>query len=98
MFHGATGEVPKQILQQSRAWPDEDWAATEAAMGERGLLADDGSLTAAGAALHQQVEDITDQRALAPWEHLGQEGCDRLLELGKPLSRQVVAGGGIPSR
>ncbi len=98
VFHAATGEVPKELLQSSRAWPDDAWAATEASLRDRGLLAADGSLTAEGATLHQQVEDTTDLGAMAPWEHLGQAGCDRLLELGKPLSRRVVANGGIPGR
>jgi hypothetical protein len=97
-FHGATGQVPKQLLQQSRAWSDEEWAATEASLHERGLLEADGTFTAEGEALHQSVEDTTDLRAMAPWEHLGPNGCDRLLELGKPLSRLVVQHGGVPTR
>ena len=63
---------------------------------DRGLLAADGTFTADGAALHQDIEDTTDQRAMAPWEHLGAEGCDRLLELGRPLSKLVVENGGVP--
>src|SRR6478609_12183403 len=51
VLHGATGVVPKEVLQQSRAWPDEEWAATEASLRGRGLLAADGTLTAEGAAL-----------------------------------------------
>ncbi len=98
VFHGATGEVPKELLQTSRAWPDEEWKATEASLRDRGLLATDGMLTPEGASLHQAIEDTTDLRAMAPWEHLGQAGCDRLLELGKPLSRLVVENGGIPGR
>ena len=82
----------------SRAWPDDEWEATEAALRDRGLLAADGTFTADGAALHQHVEDTTDQRAMAPWEHLGADGCDRLLELGRPLSKLVVENGGVPAR
>jgi hypothetical protein len=98
IFHGATGQVPKELLQQSRAWPDDEWDATEASLRDRGLLAADGTFTADGAALHQHVEDTTDQRAMAPWEHLGADGCERLLELGRPLSKLVVENGGVPTR
>lgn len=98
VLHGATGEVPKELLQKSRAWSDEEWQATEASLRDRGLLSADDTLTTEGAAVHQGVEDTTDLRALAPWEHLGQDGCDRLLELGKPLSRRIVERGGIPTR
>ncbi len=98
MFHGASGEVPMEILQRSRAWPDEEWQATGASLRDQGLLTADDRLTAEGAELHQHVEDVTDTRAMAPWQHLGQDGCDRLLELGKPLSRLVVDNGGVPGR
>lgn len=98
VFHGATGEVPKELLQKSRAWSDDEWSATEASLRDRGLLDADHTLTAEGAALHQEIESATDLQAMAPWEHLGQAGCDRLLELGRQLSRRVVENGGIPGR
>jgi len=79
-------------------WSDDEWAATEVSLRDHGLLEADGTLTAEGAALRQEIEDATDRHAMAPWEHLGQAGCDRLLELGRSLSRRVVSNGGIPGR
>jgi hypothetical protein len=93
VVHAAMGDVPRQILQRSRAWSDEEWAGGEAALRARGWLDGEGALTDAGRAHRQWVEDRTDALATPPWEHLGPEGCERLRELGRPLSRAVVDAG-----
>ena len=41
----------------------------------------------------QGVEDRTDELALAPWRHLGADGCDRLRALVRPFSQAIVAAG-----
>ena len=45
--------------------------------------------------MRQEVEDRTDVLALAPWKHLGEDGCTRLRELVRPLSKAVVDNGGL---
>ena len=59
----------------------------------RGLVDAEGAFTEAGAALRQQVEDRTDALALAPWQALGEAGCDELRSLVRPLSKAIVDGG-----
>ena len=49
-----------------------------------------GPFTAAGAALRQHIEDRTDELALRPWAALGEEGCDELRSLVRPLSKAIV--------
>jgi hypothetical protein len=97
VVHQATGVLPPGTLQVSRAWSDDEWAAGEASVRERGWLDDDGALTEAGRASRQQVEDLTDQLALRCWEELGEESCTRLRQLVRPWSRiiaeQALAGG-----
>jgi hypothetical protein len=44
------------------------------------------------------VEDRTDELALPPWERLGEERCTRLRALVRPLSKAVVAAGGLGIR
>jgi hypothetical protein len=39
------------------------------------------------------VEDRTDELALAPWRHLGRDGCDRLRALVRPFSQAIVGSG-----
>ncbi len=95
-IHATSGEFPKEILKATRGWPDEEWDAAEAGLLDAGLLTPEGMLTEAGTVLRQRIEDTTDRLALAPWAELGADGCDRLLELGRPLSAAVAEGGGFP--
>lgn len=95
--HTATGrgflEGPAKLL---RGWSDEQWSAAVGALRERGLMDAEG-LTAAGVALREQVEAQTDRLDDAPARRLGPERTLRLTELGKGLSRVVVANGAFPA-
>ena len=92
--HAASGDVPAEVLRATRAWPEAAWAAGEDRLRARGLLAGDGlTFTDAGRALRQRIEDLTDQRSTAPYEVLGDDGCERLRTLGRVLSRRVVDAG-----
>jgi hypothetical protein len=93
VLHAASGDVPRAALQSSRQWDDDDWAASVAKLQARGLVDGDGAFTVAGGALWQHVEDRTDALALAPWAALGQDRCDELRGLVRPLSKAIVAGG-----
>jgi hypothetical protein len=102
--HAATGDVPDSVLKATRAWPGEDWEAGVDRLVERGLISTEGGarhLTDEGRTLRQDIEDATDVSAVAPYSALGEEGCTRLRELGRPFSQAVVASGGLnadPSR
>lgn len=93
--HAASGELglSADLLRATRGFSEDEWAAGSADLVERGLLTATGELSPAGQALRGQIEEQTDASALAPWEALGDEGCERLLELLKPLSRAVVSSG-----
>jgi hypothetical protein len=93
VVHAASGEVPRSALQTSRAWGDDAWAASVATLHQRGLVDADGTFTDAGSALRQRIEDQTDGLALAPWAALGEEGCDELRSLVRPISKAIVASG-----
>jgi hypothetical protein len=92
----ATGRVTRETLQDNRKWSDDEWAAAEARLQERGWLDGAGNLTEAGRARHQQVEDTTDALAAAPWDHLGAERSATLLELLGPMARTIAERGGVP--
>jgi hypothetical protein len=98
VFHAASGEVPRAALQTSRQWDDAAWDGAVERLRQRGWIETDGSFTEAGATLRQRIEDRTDALALAPWAALGEEGCDELRSLVRPLSRAIVASGtfGLP--
>ncbi|MGH9276147.1 MAG: SCO6745 family protein [Acidimicrobiales bacterium] len=93
IFHAASGDVPRVALQTSRGWPDEAWDAAVARLVDRGLVDAEGGFTDDGAALRQHIEDRTDALALAPWQGLGEDGCDELRGLVRPLSKAIVEGG-----
>ena len=98
VLHGASGEVAPSVLQASRAWPDDDWAAASARLAARGWLDGEGALSEEGRAARQRIEDRTDALALPPWESLGDEGCERLRTLVRPLSKAIVASGAFGFR
>jgi hypothetical protein len=93
VMHATGGEVGAGVLRSTRGWSEDAWAGAVAALTGRGLLDGDGSPTDTGARHRQWVEDRTDELALAPWRHLGEDGCDRLRTLVRPFSKAVVGSG-----
>lgn len=93
----ATGDSDAALLREGRKWDLSDWAAAEAELWERGLLTEDGALTAEGTAAHDAVEAQTDSLAEQPWQALGQEDTARLAELLTPLATAVRTSGLLPS-
>ncbi|QIJ66089.1 hypothetical protein [Streptomyces sp. JB150] len=93
----AAGESDATLLRESRKWDLTAWQEAENALRQRGLLAGDGSLTDAGAALHAEVEARTDAAAALPWRTLGAASAARLADLLEPLARTVLGAGLVPS-
>ena len=98
VIHGATGAVPAAVLQAARGWSTDAWGTAVDRLQQRGWLADDGSLTAAGAQHRNRVEQYTDELAAAPWARLNAEQVTELGALGKELSATIVAAGTFPHR
>jgi hypothetical protein len=90
------GKGMTQFLQQTRAWSADEWNTAAKQLAERGWVDGDGQLTDEGRAGREAIEQLTDELALPPYEHLGQERSDRLVELLTPLSKAVIAAGGLP--
>jgi hypothetical protein len=98
ILHGASGEVPTKLLRLTRGWSEEEWAGAEAGLRERGLIDGDGALTDEGTTFRASIEEATDRAALGPWDRLGDEGGQRLLDRGTPRALAVVDAGGAPFR
>ena len=87
----ATGHsMPEDLQRSTRGYTEEEWAGVKDTLRARGLLAADGSLTAAGTDLRARVEAQTDAAAAAPYEELGADKTERLIELLTPISRSVT--------
>lgn len=95
--HTATGRgfVPT-AAKVMRHWSEDKWQEAVQGLADRGLLAADGTLSAAGQALRADLEAQTDAMAAGPWARLGPDGVARVIELARPLARQVVAAGAFP--
>jgi hypothetical protein len=95
--HVATGAgFTVDAAKLTRGWSDEQWTAAGQRLRERGILDGEGALTADGAAVRDRVETATEGAARGPWDHLGPEKTARLEELGRDLTRRVVAAGAFP--
>jgi hypothetical protein len=91
--HTATGRgFTEPAARATRGWSDEEWAAGCAALSARGLL-DDAGLTEDGESLRAHIELQTDALSADPWLLLGGDRTARVIELGKGLSRRIVAAG-----
>lgn len=96
--HTATGKgmSPKWVLG-TRGWNRDDWDAASARLRERGLLDAEGELTEAGVVLRGEIEAATDRLDLAPYEHLGAAGVERLTELMTGLVTALLSAGAFPA-
>ena len=90
VLHGATGQVPMSVLQSTRAWPDDEWAAGVAALRARGLLDAEGdTLSPAGTELRDRIEARTDELAAPAWKVLDPDDADRLRTIVRPWSKSI---------
>ena len=67
-------------------------------LASRGIVNSDGSLTEKGRAQRDRIELRTDELSVAPYSVLGDEKCERVRELARPLSKAIVDSGMIGFR
>ncbi|MFI7599898.1 hypothetical protein [Actinoplanes sp. NPDC049681] len=92
ILHTASGQASGGFLRASRGWTKQEWAAETETLRSRGLMTGD-ELSPEGAALRARIEEETDRLAAPAYEVLGTEGCARLADLVRPLSRTLVKAG-----
>jgi len=88
--HAASGETTADTLRKSRRWSNAAWEAAEDGLRERGWLDASGALTTEGRARRQRIEDRTDELAAPAYAAIGEDGCDELRRLVRPVSRQMA--------
>lgn len=95
--HTATGQgFLESAAKATRGWSDEQWAETVDSLRTGGILDADGALTEPGKELRDQVENVTNGSAAAPWARLGRDKSERLRDIGKRLSHTLVGEGAFP--
>ena len=87
--HAASGEVPAETLRTTRSYSEAEWAAAVESLAERGVVEADGSFTDAGRRAREQVERLTDEQSVAPYDAIGEDGCDRLRSVARPFSKAI---------
>jgi hypothetical protein len=84
-------DISRDIMQPVRGWTDEQWDAAAGRLTERGLIGEDGVMTAAGRAAHDAVEAATDQAAARPWNRTGSAGLAEVTDVLLPLAQACAA-------
>lgn len=92
--HAASGQVAADVLRRTRAWTDDEWQAAVERLASRGQVNADGSFTDAGTKQRDEIERLTDELAMDPWNAIGEDECHRLREMVRPWSRTIVQSGG----
>ena len=97
--HTATGRGFRTAAAKAlRMWSDDQWAAAENRLRDRGLMLDDGDLSPAGLELRQYLEQVTDRLSAGPWRGVDPAEVVAFIDFGKSLTRQVVAAGAFPDQ
>jgi hypothetical protein len=93
----AAGRVPREYMMRARDYDDDSWREHEIALAARGLLDDEGALTASGTDLKNHIESSTDRLALRALDALDDDDVEKLFAALTPITRQVIGGGDIPA-
>ncbi len=97
--HTATGRgFVASFAKASRRWSDEQWDAATDALGSRGILAADGTLTDEGHRQRAHIEAETDRTGAPPWDLLGEGDTEILERIGVDLTARIRAAGAFPAQ
>ncbi|MFI8569510.1 hypothetical protein ACIGGF_23415 [Rhodococcus sp. NPDC078407] len=105
VFHEAVRPTPqpgrralgKRITQLTRQWSESEWDSAAERLATRGLLttSDEGeTLTDAGTALDQHIEERTDAMASSVWKNV--PDAEQLITSARPYVKAVIDAGFLP--
>ncbi|OBK94796.1 hypothetical protein A5645_15450 [Mycobacterium asiaticum] len=97
VFHTVASALPAEYMKTTRHYDDNEWSDCARRLADRGLLADDGSLTSAGRELKDHIETTTDALALRAFDGLDDDELQTLFSALTPIARQVIGGGDLPA-
>lgn len=81
--------LPESLLRDTRGYSEEEWEQTKVALQQQGIFNSDNQFSDYGRAQREEIEARTDAAAATPYEHLGQEKTQRLIELVRPWARSI---------
>jgi hypothetical protein len=97
LLHAAAAGIPREYMAPARDYDESTWGYHEQRLAGRGLLNDDGSLSAAGRELNDRIETATDTLGLSALDALSDDEVEALFQALTPITRAVVAGGDVPA-
>jgi hypothetical protein len=80
----------EELQRKTRGYTEEEWEQTKTDLRQQGILADDNQFTEQGRRQREEIEAQTDVAAATPYEHLGEERTQRLIELVRPWARSIT--------
>lgn len=80
----------EDLARQTRGYSEEEWAQTKEVLRDKGIFGADFTFSEFGRAQREQIEAQTDVAAAAPYEHLGEQKTQRLVELARPWARTIT--------
>ena len=89
--HAAAGDVSAEILRATRQRTGDDWLAAEERLRSIGWLDPDLAFTDLGRERRAWIEQRTDELAAGPYDAIGVDGCARLRELVRPVSKAMAS-------
>lgn len=84
VLHAAAGNVARDYIARTRDYDEAAWRHHEQRLAERGLLSDDGTLTAAGRELKDHIESSTDALSLSALDALSDDEVETLFRALSP--------------
>lgn len=90
LFAADTGTAP-EMWRDLRSWSENDWAAAQSRLADRGLVRGSGDITEAGRALRAHIESRTDALAASAYRHV--PGIEGTLDALRPAARAVESTG-----
>lgn len=91
VLYALSMNMPAEKFGRIHHLPAAQLANLIAGVRDRGLIGDDGRLSDLGRAVHQRVEDLTDDLAAAPYEILTPEELTELIAILEPYATLLVA-------
>ena len=89
-------DVAREVMQPARGWTDEEWAAAQARLADRGLLDAEGRITDGGRQAYAAVEEATDRSAAACWQSVPPDELAKLADELAPMAAAVPLPPGNP--
>ena len=80
----------EELQRKTRGYSEEEWEQTKVELQRQGVFDADNQFTDQGRNQREEIEAQTDVAAATPYEHLGEERTQRLIELVRPWARSIT--------